>query len=96
MFFLFFRVSRAVFLLNSACMGDESHPMTPASLEQVLFAQGHARAYVFLGAADVLSIKPSPATGIFQALLDSHFVAEEWVVREDGTHGKSKTYRRSE
>ena len=58
--------------------------------------KGHTRAYPFLGAADVLSIKRSRAAAIFQALLDSHFVGEEWVVREDATHGKSKTYRRPE
>jgi hypothetical protein len=33
--------------------------------------------------------------GILRALVDSGFTAEEWLVRHDATHGKSKTYRLS-
>jgi len=44
---------------------------------------------------DALSIMPSQDAGIFRALLDSGFTGEEWIVREDATHGKSKSYARS-
>jgi hypothetical protein len=43
-----------------------------------------------------VDIRPSPGCGLLQALRDSHFAAEEWVVREDATHAKSKTYRRAD
>jgi len=33
---------------------------------------------------------------VLQALVDSHFVAQEWIVRADARHAKSKTYKRSE
>jgi hypothetical protein len=58
--------------------------------------KGQTTAYPFVRAEDALSIMPSQEAGIFQALLDSGFTGEEWVVREDATHGKSKTHARSE
>ncbi|HJT76739.1 MAG TPA: hypothetical protein VJ739_06015, partial [Gemmataceae bacterium] len=57
---------------------------------------GHGRAYPFLTSQDSLTIRPSRGASILQALLDSHFVAREWVVREEARHAKSKTYRRAE
>jgi hypothetical protein len=57
---------------------------------------GHTQTYPFLQATDMLMIRPSPGTGILQALIDSHLVVHEWAVREDATHAKSKTYARSE
>lgn len=58
--------------------------------------RGRARTCPFMRTDDTLFLAPSPAPGVFQTLLDSQFAATEWVVREDATHGKSKTYRRSE
>jgi len=58
--------------------------------------RGHTQAYPFLPGKDSVTIRPSPDSEILQALLDSHFVAKEWVVREDATHAKSKTYKRAE
>jgi len=58
--------------------------------------RGHTQAYPFLHGKDAVTIRPSPDSAILQALLDSHFVAKEWVVREDATHAKSKTYKRGE
>ena len=58
--------------------------------------QGHTRRCPFQPASDSLTIRPSPDGEILQALIDSHFAAEEWVVRSDARHAKSKTYRRSE
>jgi hypothetical protein len=63
----------------------------------VFFARirGHTRTYPFRH-TDTLTIKPSQASEILQALVDSHFAPEEWIVREDASHAKSKTYRRSD
>ncbi len=58
--------------------------------------KGQTAAYPFARAEDVLSIRPSQEAGIFQALLDSGFTGEEWVVREDAMHGKSRSYARAE
>ena len=40
--------------------------------------------------------RPSPDSEFLQARRDSHFVAKEWIVREDATHAKSKTYKRAD
>ena len=37
----------------------------------------------------------SQDSAILQALIDSRFVANEWAVREESTHKKSKTYQRA-
>jgi hypothetical protein len=58
--------------------------------------KGQTAAYAFSQAADVLSVAPTQQAGIFRALLDSGFTGEEWGLHEDATHGKSKTYARSE
>lgn len=58
--------------------------------------KGFTQAYRFAPEADIVSIRPSHSAEILQALLESEFAAEEWAVRADATHGKSKTYRRSE
>jgi hypothetical protein len=58
--------------------------------------RGHTRAYPFLPSGDSLTVRPSADSGALQALADSHFAGMEWAVREDATHAKSKTYKRSE
>jgi hypothetical protein len=58
--------------------------------------RGHTRTYPFLPSTDSVAIRPSPDREVLQALQDSHFVAREWIVREDATHAKSKTYKRSD
>jgi hypothetical protein len=65
---------------------------------KVFFAKirGPTRTYPFQHSNDSLTIRPSQGSEVLQALLDSHFAVEEWVVREDALHAKSKTYRRSE
>lgn len=42
-----------------------------------------------------VTIRPSPQSEVFQALLGSQFVAKEWILREDAIHAKSKTYSRA-
>ena len=65
---------------------------------RVFFARvkGQTQTYSFVPSRDVVSITPSTETEIFQALLESQFAGEAWVVREDATHGKSRSYQRSE
>jgi hypothetical protein len=57
---------------------------------------GHATAFPFLPSTDAVTIRPSRGSEFLQALVDSHFVATEWTVREDAMHAKSKTYTRTE
>lgn len=57
---------------------------------------GHTLRYPFEQKNDALTISETPGRSrIFQALQDSHFIAEEWLVRDDATHARSKTYKRS-
>jgi hypothetical protein len=65
--------------------------------EKLFFAQisGHTRAYPFVPVADELHLRPCAAAEVFQSLIDSKFSADEWIVREDAIHAKSKTYLRS-
>ena len=58
--------------------------------------RGDTRTYPFLPSKDSVTIGPSSDSEILQALSESHFVAKEWVVREDASHSKSKTYTRPE
>jgi hypothetical protein len=58
--------------------------------------RGHTRAYPLLPARDVVAIKPSSGCEVLQALSDSHFVAQQWNIREDAAHAKSKTYKRTD
>jgi hypothetical protein len=65
-----------------------------AAKDRFFFAKmkGQTAAYPLVRPEDALSIMPSQGAEIFRALLDSGFTGEEWLVREDATHGKSKTY----
>jgi hypothetical protein len=55
---------------------------------------GHANVYPIRRDLDIVSIASTPETEAFQQLIDSDFVGEEWSVKEDATHARSKTYRR--
>ena len=55
---------------------------------------GETRVYPFLP-SDGLVLKPAEGCDIGQRLLDSHFTGQHWIVREDASHAKSKTYRRA-
>ena len=60
----------------------------------------HVREVSLLGTADLAFWKDrllkEEHSEVLQALMDSHFVAKEWIVREDATHAKSKTYKRAD
>ncbi len=55
--------------------------------------EGETQAYPF-SSTDTLTLKPSSDCPILQELIDSQFVADEWLIRRDATHAKSKTFRR--
>lgn len=57
--------------------------------------KGYSRKYPFIPGTDSIRIEPSPETPVLQALADSHFAPEEWVLRGNAIHAKSKTYLRS-
>jgi len=57
---------------------------------------GHTLRYPFEQNNDALTISEKPGcSGVIHALQASHFVAKEWIVRDDATHARSKTYKRS-
>jgi hypothetical protein len=58
--------------------------------------RGHTQTYPFLPSRDAMLMRPSPGSEVLLALLDSHFVGKQWAVRQDATHTRSKTYKRSE
>ena len=57
--------------------------------------KGHTVVYPF-SMGDRFALEPSAGGGVLQPLADSGFHPQEWVVRADATHGKSKTYRRKD
>jgi hypothetical protein len=57
--------------------------------------RGHTRTYPFLHPEDSITARPSRDSQILQALIDSHFAGTAWAIREDATHAKSRTYKRS-
>jgi hypothetical protein len=74
-------------------------PAKPNSTSQkryVFFAKLHGIADVhpFRPDLDSISIAPSRNAAVFQNLIDSDFVGEEWSVKTDATHARSRTYPR--
>ena len=55
---------------------------------------GETRVYPFLP-SDGLVLKPAQGCDVGQQLIDSGFTGKHWVVREDASHAKSKTYSRT-
>jgi len=73
-------------------------PPRGAANESRLFfgrLKGHTVIYPF-STGDRFALEPSAGGGVLQPLADSGFYPQEWVVRADATHGKSKTYRRTD
>ena len=58
--------------------------------------QGLTQTYPFLDSTDTVTIKPSDDIEILRLLIESEFAGKEWTIREDATHAKSKTYKRSD
>jgi hypothetical protein len=85
-------------------VGDESWegpvflpPRGSANESRLFFGRlrGHTVVYPF-STGDCFAIEASAGGGVLQPLADSGFRLQEWVVRADATHGKSKTYRRTD
>lgn len=55
---------------------------------------GQTQAYPFLP-TDSVVLQPTADCPVLQWLVDSNFRGEEWLIRRDATHGKSKTTRRT-
>ena len=73
-------------------------PQSGRSSEGRMFftrVSGMTQTYAVQANRDTITIRPSPQSEVFQALLDSHFVAKEWILREDAIHAKSKTNSRA-
>lgn len=68
----------------------------PAS-NRFFFAKisGYTRVYAFESGRDVFSIGATAEHEVLRSLNASNFVPREWLVREDATHGKSRTHRAS-
>lgn len=84
--------------------GDESWevpvflpPRGTAKDSRLFFGRlrGHTIVYPF-SSGDRFELEPLAGGRVLQPLVDSQFRPQEWVVRADATHGKSKTYRRSD
>lgn len=58
--------------------------------------RGFTQTFPFLESTDSLIIRTSNELQILGLLFESQFAAKEWAIREDATHGKSKTYKRSD
>lgn len=58
-------------------------------------ANGRVREFAFVPGVDSLAIYPATDGGVFQALGESNFKPLRWRVRQNGNHGRSKTYPRS-
>lgn len=53
---------------------------------------GPTEAYAFDPAADSLVISPPPDDRLLTLLVESQFAPQEWRLRTDGTHARSRTY----
>ena len=53
---------------------------------------GPTVAYAFNPATDTLTLNPAGGAGLPQVLIDSQFTPEEWRLRTNATHARSRTY----
>lgn len=56
---------------------------------------GHTETFPFENPGDSMTLNPQRSGDVLHALIDSAFTADEWHVRTDATHAKSKTYTRT-
>jgi hypothetical protein len=55
---------------------------------------GQTETFAFVKGNDLLTMQPASGDGAVAALVDSNFIAEQWSIRADARHAKSKTYQR--
>jgi len=86
--------------------GRDASPSGEDGWEGTVFLPGNAKAFVarivgvskqypFLS-SDSMAIRPGASDGVLQALIESNYSPAEWIVREEASHAKSKTYQRGE
>ena len=64
---------------------------------QLFYARlhGDTQVYAFNPSTDVITLRPTQRFPVLQALVDSHFSGQEWILRRTATHARSKTMRRA-
>jgi hypothetical protein len=68
----------------------------PNAVQQQFFARlgGVTTTYAYDPAGDVVDLQPAAEAPVLQWLIDSHFTATEWRIRESAHHARTKTVRR--
>jgi hypothetical protein len=78
------------------------YPPSPANVEptrrKVFFARigGQTETFSFDPERDSLTLPPHATMPVVGWLVESGFVVQEWAIRSDAHHARSKTYRRAE
>ncbi len=82
---------------NEILQGAIYLPNETNQVGNVFFAKlgGFTLAYPFLTGTDTLELKSSNQASVFQALIESGFTPHEWRIRNEATHARSKTYKRT-
>lgn len=57
---------------------------------------GNTHVYPFMAGEDTVVIHPQADGDVFHTLLESDFLPEQWIVRSNAAHAKSRTYNRGE
>ena len=72
------------------------HRARPRDAGRLFFAKlgGQTATYPFLPARDTFALRPGRDDGIWRWLDGSGFMGQEWRVRGNAVHARSKTYRR--
>jgi hypothetical protein len=56
--------------------------------------EGPAKTSPFELGKDVCALRSAAGSDVFDALIRSRFTPEEWMVRTDATHSKSRTHKK--
>ena len=72
-------------------------PTTGTQTGNVFFAKlgGYTEAYSFIPGTDKIEMKPSQQSPVFEWLVESQFAPQEWRLRNNATHARTKTYPKS-
>ncbi|MFO1499498.1 MAG: hypothetical protein U1G07_14065 [Verrucomicrobiota bacterium] len=86
--------------LSSRAHGFEGPVFLPSAEsgdDRVFYVRirGHTLTYPFVPGEDALRLVGNGTAGVLPDLVSSGFAGEEWVVRMDAAHARSKTYRRA-
>lgn len=72
-------------------------PIPESGDDRVFYVRirGHTLTYPFVPGEDSVRVVDNGTAGVLLDLISSGFAGEEWAVRIDATHARSKTYRRA-